>query len=123
MDFDFEHVIRIIIEKVDELERSSGDEFLEIFVSEIRLSDGDGNRLDTLAGLEYGLSRSRHWDRTNENTVIHDGIIEEHLFDALEDLEFPEETENVSLQLLCEGMTDLEEPINYEFEIKINYGK
>ena len=80
MDFDFEQVIKIIIEKVNELELGSGDEFLEIFISEIRLSDSQGSRLDSLAGLEYGLTRSRHWDRTNENTVIHDGIIEEHLF-------------------------------------------
>ncbi len=122
MKLDYEQIIQIVTDKIDDLEKSTGEEFLELVITEIRLYDKDDDLLDTLAGLEYGLIRSRHWDK-DETLILHNGISEENLFDCLEDLDFPEETDDVKLHFSCDGMTDLEEPLSFEFEIKINYGK
>ncbi|MCK5519621.1 MAG: hypothetical protein KAI81_00785 [Candidatus Marinimicrobia bacterium] len=119
---DIEKIVTNILEKINKLEEDTGDEFLELILSNINLVDKDGSVIDTFSGLEYGLSRSRHWDK-NEKLMFHDGICEENIIALLDDIELTEDDINSILVISCEGMTDLEEPINQKFEIKIDYGK
>ena len=119
MELNIEKIIENIIHHVNDMEDKSGDEFLELIITDIKIINSEKKVIDQMSGLDYGLSRSRHWDK-KEKLIFHDGITEDNLINCLEDLEFPDnETGDLILKLSCDGMTDLEEPLNFEFEIKI----
>ncbi len=112
---DFEEAI---ILPLDKLQKSFGEEFLELMVDTIILRDHENNVLQTLDGYEYNLSRSRHWDKEQKNYYMYDGFSDEHLTALYDDImvKYPL---SASITLKLEGMSDLDEPIHQQIDVEI----
>ncbi len=107
-----------ILAPFTDLQKESGEEFLELMVDTIVCQDENGNKLDVLYGWEFNLSRSRHWDKEEEIYIMYDGFTDEHLgdvFDILIDMDVPP----ASIVLTIEGMNDLEEPIHKQIKVEL----
>jgi hypothetical protein len=114
-------ISEIILARINQAERAMGEEYLELILSAINLME-DGTIIDQVDGFEFDLMRSKHWTKTpGETLMFHDGIMAESIFEALEVLDIPEDTSNLELQVEVDGLTDLEEPINIEFTVKMDY--
>jgi len=109
---------KAILAPFDKLQTESGEEFLELMIETIVLEDADSNELEVLNGWEYNLSRSRHWDKEQENYIMYDGLSDEHLEELLEDIENLE-LYPVRLILNVEGMNDLDEPIHKQIIVEL----
>ena len=109
---------KAILSPFDELQNESGEEFLEIMVETIVLEDAGSNELAVLNGWEYNLSRSRHWDKEQENYIMYDGFSDEHLEELLEDIE-DMDLDPVRIVLNIEGMNDLDEPIHKQIIVEL----
>jgi hypothetical protein len=108
-----------ILSPFDELQNESGEEFLELMVDTIVLQDAEEKETATLNGWEYNLSRSRHWDKEQENYIMYDGFSDEHLQELFDDiLEKAANSKRVTLNV--EGMTDLDEPIQRQIIVELN---
>ena len=109
---------KAILSPFNKLQSESGEEFLELMVESIVLEDENSNELAVLNGWEYNLSRSRHWDKEQENYIMYDGFSDEHLEELLEDIEemdlYP-----AKILLNVEGMNDLDEPIHKQIIVEL----
>jgi hypothetical protein len=109
---------KAILSPFDKLQNESGEEFLELMVDTIVLEDADSNELAVMNGWEYNLSRSRHWDKEQENYIMYDGFSDEHLEELLEDIE-AEDVDPARMILNIEGMNDLDEPIHKQIVVEL----
>lgn len=109
-----------ILSPFDKIQNESGEEFLELMVDTIVLQDANENEINILNGWEYNLSRSRHWDKEQENYIMYDGFNDEHLEELLEDI-MEEELSSTRIILNIEGMTDLDEPIREQIVVELNH--
>ncbi len=107
-----------ILSYFDKIQSESGEEFLELLVETIVLHDENENEIDTLNGWEYNLSRSRHWDKEQENYIMYDGFTDEHLKEVFEDMS-DYEIEPAKLIMNIDGMNDLEEPIHKQLIVEL----
>ena len=106
-----------ILAPFDSLQSESGEEFLELMVDTIDVYGEKDEKLTSLFGWEYSLSRSRHWDKEQENHIMFDGFTDEHLadlYDTILDLE----TDIDKIVLNVDGMNDLDEPIHKEIIVE-----
>jgi len=110
---------KAILAPFDKLQNEKGEEFLELMVDTIVLFDENGEEISSLYGWKYNLSRSRHWDREQENHIMHDGFNNEHLEELFEDIMDMERTP-AKMLFIVDGMTDLDEPIHQEVEVELN---
>ncbi|MEA2076798.1 MAG: hypothetical protein U9O95_02130 [Candidatus Marinimicrobia bacterium] len=108
-----------VLSPFDKLQSESGEEFLELMVETIVLEDDNAKELAVLNGWEYSLSRSRHWDKEQENYIMYDGFSDNHLEELLEDIE---ETEIIPARIVLniEGMNDLEEAIHKKIIVELS---
>lgn len=115
----FSQFEKAILLPFNQLQKESGEEFLELMVDTIVLRD-DGNReLCTLNGWMYSLSRSRHWDKGENIYIMYDGFTVDHLealYKAVMALDPPVRT----LELNVDGMNDLDEPIRRQIIVELN---
>ncbi|MCK4813941.1 MAG: hypothetical protein KAT14_08405 [Candidatus Marinimicrobia bacterium] len=113
---DFE---KAIVLPLDKLQEDLGEEFLELMVDTIILRNHENHVLQTLNGYEYNLSRSRHWDKEQENYYMHDGFSDEHLTELYDDImiKYPL---SASIILNLEGMNDLDEPIHQQIDVELD---
>ena len=109
---------KAILSPFEKLQNESGEEFLELMVETIVLEDADSNELEVLNGWEYSLSRSRHWDKEQDNYIMYDGFSDEHLEELLEDIE-ELDLDPVRIILNVEGMNDLDEPIHKQIIVEL----
>jgi len=115
----FSHFRQAVRRAVNALEEKIGDSFLEIMVDTIEIRDRSGGLVHALYGIEYNLSRSRHWDKEQEHYIFFDGFDDEHLnklYDDVMDLE-PAAAEII---MNIEGMNDLDEPIHDKIKVEMN---
>ncbi|MCF7832318.1 MAG: hypothetical protein K9N05_01925 [Candidatus Marinimicrobia bacterium] len=110
---------KAILSPFDKLQIENGDEFLELMLDTIVLQDVNGNEITVLNGWEYNLSRSRHWDKEQENYIMYDGFNDKHLKELFEDI-MKEEINATRLILNVDGMTDLDEPICKQIVVELN---
>ena len=110
---------KAVLSPFDRLQNESGEEFLELMVDTIVLEDAGANEICTLNGWEYSLSRSRHWDKEQENYILFDGFSDEHLEELLEAIEDMEVTP-ARMILNIDGMNDLDEPIHEKIIVELN---
>jgi len=108
-----------ILSPFDELQNESGEEFLELMVDTIVLHNAEEKEIAILNGWEYNLSRSRHWDKEQENYIMYDGFNDEHLEELFEDI-LEKVANSTRIILNVEGMTDLDEPIQKQIIVEIN---
>jgi len=110
---------KAIIIPFDKLQEENGEEFLELIVDTIVLQDAKENEIKILNGWEYNLSRSRHWDKEQENYIMYDGFSDEHLEELFNDI--MEKAANATRLILnIDGMTDLDEPIQTQIVVELN---
>lgn len=114
----YEKYIGTILATIDDVEKQLGEEFLELMITRMTTRDNEGNEIAELDGMEFGLIRSKHWDK-EENLIFHDGIEPDNISEAIEALDIEEDPEIQMINVVCDGMTDLEEPINFDFDVKI----
>jgi len=103
----------------DKLQNENGEEFLELMVETIVLEDAGANEICTLNGWEFSLSRSRHWDKEQENYILFDGFSDDHLEDLLETIEDLDVTP-ARMILNIDGMNDLDEPIHEKIIVELD---
>ena len=103
----------------DKLQYESGEEFLELMVDTIILEDASGTELAVLNGWEYNLSRSRHWDKEQENYIMYDGFSDQHFEDLLDDIEQMDVLPD-RIAFNIEGMNDLDEPIHKQIIVELD---
>ncbi len=106
-----------ILAHFNSLQDEGGEEFLELMVDTIDVFDTEGNKINTLFGWEYSLSRSRHWDKEQENHIMFDGFTDEHLTDLYDTL-LDSEAEVEKIVMNVDGMNDLDEPIHKEIVVE-----
>lgn len=107
----FSHFRKNILSSFDKLQDEGGEEFLELMVDTIVVEDEDSVELAVLNGWEYNLSRSRHWDKEQENYIMYDGLSDEHLEELFDDIQ-ELDAEPARIKMNIEGMNDLDEPIH-----------
>jgi hypothetical protein len=107
-----------VLNTVNKLHSENGEEFLEIMVDTIVLRDQKNNEIRILYGLEYHLSRSRHWDKDEKNYILHDGFTDQHLQDLYEDI-MDMVPPVAALTINIDGMNDLDEPISEQFDLEL----
>lgn len=106
-----------ILAQFDSLQSESGEEFLELMVDTIDIYNKKNNKIASMFGWEYNLSRSRHWDKEQENHIMYDGFTEDHLTDLYNDiLDFDDDITKIILSV--DGMNDLDEPIHNEIVVE-----
>jgi hypothetical protein len=108
-----------ILRTIDKLHNASGDEFLELMLDTVIVRDKDNNEIRTLYGLEYNLSRSRHWDKEEKNYILYDGFTDEHLTTLYEDI-MGLEKQAGKLSIFFDGMNDLDEPIREQLDLELS---
>ncbi len=108
-----------VLSPFDKLQSESGEEFLELLVETIVLEDANAKELAILNGWEYNLSRSRHWDKEQENYIMYDGFSDDHLEELLVDIEDTKITP-ARIVLNIEGMNDLDEAIHHKIIVELN---
>lgn len=108
---------KVILAEFNLLQNESGEEFLELMVDTIDVYNSENEKIASLYGWEYNLSRSRHWDKEQKNNIMHDGFTQEHLTELYDDL--IDLGENISkIVLSVDGMNDLDEPIHKEITLE-----
>lgn len=115
----FSQFQKAVLNHINALQEKIGDSFLELMVDTIQIFDMNGNEIKNAHGLEYNLSRSRHWDKKQNIYIFHDSFSDDHLMPLYEDItKLTPQAAKMTLHL--EGMNDLDEPIheqvNVEFE-------
>ena len=109
---------KAILSPFDKLQNASGEEFLELMVYTIVLEDADSKELATLNGWEYNLSRSRHWDKEQENHIMYDGFTDEHLESLFSDID-ELDLDPSRIVFNIDGMNDLDEPIHQQIIVEL----
>ncbi|HDR04327.1 MAG TPA: hypothetical protein ENN84_03670 [Candidatus Marinimicrobia bacterium] len=121
MDSYLKEISENIVARIDQAERALGEEYLELMVSNILLLHND-ETIDQIEGFEFDLVRSKHWTKSpGETLMFHDGITIENMYEAIEVLDIPEDRKDLQIKIEVDGLTDLEEPINIEFTVKMDY--
>ncbi len=115
----FSQFSKKVLSRINGLEEQIGDSFLELMVDTIEIFDRDGNPVRTTHGLEYNLSRSRHWDKQQHNYIFYDGFSHDHLLHFFNDLmELEPVPGHITLNI--EGMNDLDEPIHNRIDLELD---
>ncbi|MDZ7822037.1 MAG: hypothetical protein U5N26_09635 [Candidatus Marinimicrobia bacterium] len=84
-----------------------------------KYSTGTETRSGRRTDWKYNLSRSRHWDKQQNNYIFYDGFSHDHLLHFFNDLM---ELEPVPgrITLNVEGMNDLDEPIHNRIDLELD---
>lgn len=114
-----EKFTRMLLQKMDALQKESGDAFLELMVDTIILKDRKGQETGILYGFEYNLTRSRHWDKEQSIYILHDGFTDAHMMNLYKALcRF--EPKPYMLTVNIEGIDDLDEAIHGTLEMEFD---
>ncbi|MBW6458159.1 MAG: hypothetical protein K0B52_03250 [FCB group bacterium] len=108
-----------VLRTIDKLHSESGDEFLELMIDTIIIRDQNNDQINTFYGLEYNLSRSRHWDKEEKNYILYDGFTDEHLKTLYQDI-MTLHKQPAYVTIFIDGMNDLDEPIREQIDLELS---